>query len=63
MEAQPNAAHYALAKLEEKYDVTVITQNIDDLLTVPGAARKIVEGLAVSREHDLDVGQCGESIK
>ncbi len=31
IEAQPNAAHYALAKLEEKYDVTIITQNIDDL--------------------------------
>ena len=29
--AQPNAAHKALAKLEEHYDVTVITQNIDDL--------------------------------
>ncbi|WP_094572932.1 SIR2 family NAD-dependent protein deacylase [Mucilaginibacter xinganensis] len=31
IEAKPNAAHYALAKLEEKYDVTIITQNIDDL--------------------------------
>jgi len=31
LEAQPNAAHFALAKLEEKYDVTIITQNIDDL--------------------------------
>ncbi|RKR84796.1 NAD-dependent deacetylase [Mucilaginibacter gracilis] len=31
LEAQPNAAHYALAKLEEKYKVTIITQNIDDL--------------------------------
>jgi NAD-dependent deacetylase len=29
--AQPNAAHYALARLEEKYKVTIITQNIDDL--------------------------------
>jgi len=31
LEAQPNAAHYALAKLEDKYKVTIITQNIDDL--------------------------------
>ena len=31
LEAMPNAAHYALARLEEKYDVTIITQNIDDL--------------------------------
>lgn len=29
--AQPNAAHIAVARLEEKYDVTVVTQNIDDL--------------------------------
>lgn len=31
LEAAPNEAHYALAKLEEKYKVTIITQNIDDL--------------------------------
>jgi NAD-dependent deacetylase len=29
--AQPNAAHLSLASLEKKYDVTIITQNIDDL--------------------------------
>jgi NAD-dependent deacetylase len=31
LEAIPNAAHIALARLEEKYDVQIITQNIDDL--------------------------------
>ncbi len=31
IEAKPNAAHFALARLEEKYKVTIITQNIDDL--------------------------------
>ena len=31
LEAKPNAAHFVLAKLEEKYKVTIITQNIDDL--------------------------------
>jgi NAD-dependent deacetylase len=31
LEAQPNKAHYALARLQEIYDVTIITQNIDDL--------------------------------
>ena len=30
-EAQPNAAHYALAALEKDFDVHIITQNIDDL--------------------------------
>ncbi|PCH96643.1 MAG: NAD-dependent protein deacylase [Bacteroidetes bacterium] len=31
LEAEPNAAHYALASLEEKYNVTIITQNVDNL--------------------------------
>lgn len=31
MEAKPNAAHTAIARLEERYKVTVVTQNIDDL--------------------------------
>jgi len=29
--AQPNAAHLGLAQLQDKYDVRIITQNIDDL--------------------------------
>jgi NAD-dependent deacetylase len=31
LEAQPNDAHYALVQLEKKYDVEIITQNIDNL--------------------------------
>lgn len=31
LEAEPNAAHFALAQLQDKYDVQIITQNIDDL--------------------------------
>lgn len=30
-EAKPNAGHYALTDLEEKFDVTIVTQNVDDL--------------------------------
>jgi NAD-dependent deacetylase len=30
-EVQPNEAHYSLVKLEEKYQVEIITQNVDDL--------------------------------
>lgn len=30
-DASPNAAHYGLAELENDFDVTIITQNIDDL--------------------------------
>jgi NAD-dependent deacetylase len=29
--AQPNEAHVGLVRLEERFDVTIITQNIDDL--------------------------------
>ena len=31
LECLPNAAHFALAKLEKKFDVQIITQNVDDL--------------------------------
>ena len=31
LDALPNAAHYGLAELEKSFDVTIITQNIDDL--------------------------------
>ena len=31
MDAKPNEAHYFFASLEKKYDVQIITQNIDDL--------------------------------
>ncbi|MBL0328173.1 MAG: NAD-dependent deacylase [Bacteroidetes bacterium] len=31
LEAKPNLAHYALVELEQKFDVQIITQNIDDL--------------------------------
>jgi len=31
MEVEPNAGHYALAALEKKYEVKIITQNVDNL--------------------------------
>ena len=31
LEAKPNAAHRAIVELEKKFDVEIITQNIDDL--------------------------------
>jgi len=31
LEVEPNAAHTALVKLEQKFDVRIVTQNIDDL--------------------------------
>lgn len=38
---RPNAAHLAIASLEDKYDVTVITQNIDNLHERAGSTRII----------------------
>lgn len=39
--AKPNDAHLALTELEKKYDVTVITQNVDDLHERAGSSRII----------------------
>ena len=37
--AQPNAAHFGLASLEDKFDVHIITQNIDDLHERAGSTK------------------------
>lgn len=37
--APPNAAHRALAELESKYEVVVVTQNVDDLHERAGSTR------------------------
>ena len=39
VQAQPNAAHKALAHLQELYDVEIITQNIDDLHERAGSTK------------------------
>ncbi len=41
VEAKSNAAHLAIAELEKKFDVTVITQNIDDLHQRAGSSKVI----------------------
>jgi NAD-dependent deacetylase len=37
--AQPNAAHYAIAALEQNFDVQIITQNIDNLHERSGSSK------------------------
>src|SRR3954452_14448149 len=39
--AKPNAAHIGLAELEKDFDVTIITQNIDDLHERAGSSNII----------------------
>lgn len=40
-EVKPNAAHLAIAYLEKEYDVTVVTQNVDNLHERAGSTRII----------------------
>ncbi len=41
VEAQPNEAHRLVAQLEKWYDVTVITQNVDDLHERAGSSKVV----------------------
>lgn len=41
LKAQPNAAHLQLAQLEREFDVTIITQNVDDLHERAGSSHVI----------------------
>ena len=55
LEAQPNAAHYALKKLEHKYDVTIITQNVDNLHERAGSANVIhLHGIITKSRSSLN---------
>jgi NAD-dependent deacetylase len=69
----PNDAHYLIAKLEEKYEVTIITQNIDDLHERAGSSKvlhlhgeltksrsSINENLIYSYKDSLTVGDLAE---
>jgi NAD-dependent deacetylase len=55
IEAQPNAAHYALAQLEDNYDVTIVTQNIDDLHERGGSTNVIhLHGIITRSQSSKD---------
>lgn len=41
LSVEPNAGHRALVQLEEKYDVTIITQNVDNLHERAGSSNVI----------------------
>lgn len=59
-DAQPNAAHKALAKLEKKHEVTIVTQNIDDLHERAGSTNVIHlhgEIFKVCSENDFSLIQ------
>lgn len=53
--AQPNAAHFALAELEKQYDVTIITQNIDDLHERAGSNNVMhLHGIITRSQSSID---------
>ena len=39
LEVQPNHAHFVLAELEKRYDVTIVTQNVDNLHERAGSSK------------------------
>ncbi len=41
LQAEPNPGHRALVRLEEKYDVVIITQNVDNLHEKAGSSKVI----------------------
>lgn len=55
MEVSPNAAHYGLADLEKDFDVTIITQNIDNLHERAGSSKIIhLHGELFKSQSTLD---------
>ena len=54
---KPNEGHRLVAKLEEQYDVTVVTQNVDNLHEMAGSSRVIHlhgELMKVCSSRDVD---------
>ena len=54
---KPNEGHRLVAKLEEKYDVTVVTQNVDNLHEMAGSSKVIHlhgELMKVCSSRDVD---------
>lgn len=54
--AKPNTAHESLARLEEKYDVQIITQNVDNLHERAGSKNVLhLHGLLTQARSSIDV--------
>lgn len=54
-DVEPNSAHYALADLERFYDVTIVTQNVDNLHERAGSSKVIhLHGLLSEARSESD---------
>jgi NAD-dependent deacetylase len=73
LDAEPNAAHKIIASLEQQFDVTVITQNIDNLHERAGSnsilhlhgeivkmRSELNEDLVYPIEGDIELGQTAD---
>jgi len=57
LQASPNEAHHILAELQSRFDVTVITQNVDDLHERAGSSRVLhLHGKLFESRSTLDPG-------
>lgn len=55
LQCKPNRAHIALSELEEKYNVTIVTQNVDDLHERGGSTNIIhLHGELLKMRSSLD---------
>lgn len=67
LEVEPNSAHVALAELEKRYDVSIITQNVDDLHERAGSSNVIhLHGELLKSRNVVDektVYECTADIK
>lgn len=55
LEATPNPAHLALVDLEKKYEVHIITQNVDDLHERAGSKNVLhLHGVITRSQSDID---------
>lgn len=59
LEVQPNQAHYDLASLEKEHNVTIITQNVDDLHERAGSSNvvhlhgELLKVRSITNENDV----------
>lgn len=71
LEVKPNAAHIALAELENEYDIHIITQNVDDLHERAGSSKVLHlhgellkvrstqdESYVLEWKKDINIGDC-----
>ena len=58
-EVQPNDAHFSIAELENTHQVTIVTQNVDDLHERAGSRHvvhlhgELLKARSISNEHDV----------